>query len=605
MSAALLFLWRSEPLTDADRERFDRVAASFPTRLLERPHRSLESPDALVRVWARAGEAEPAAHEHGEHWLALAGNPTRADLGAPPADALAKRLLADRLTGSSAPLSPPFALVWREGPGRYEVEVDRSGLQHLYVRDEPGALWIASSSLALAAVAPTDVDVDAVAEWLSVGHFISDRTLLRAIRKLGPGERLTIAGGEVRRSAAWRPVAASFTGDPTGAYVASLVRSVRASHSGKAVALELTGGLDTRVLLAVHLARGLPIHAWTIGQDGCDELRTIERLRRRFAFSHRSVPVPPSFARRLPDLVPDFHELSDGEVSSLEYAPLLLAFEQGVAEGRHASITGGGAELARGFYFGVLGSDGRAVRGVPVEALHRKVTRYTEGVAELIRPELHSDPIAASLRVIEDFVRSSEGQTPGSILEDFYLRTRMQRFAGRNTTTTGAFYRQAAPFFDDELVDLVFSLPHESKRDGQVVRDAIARLCPGLTRVPLDTGMPVRSVSWRHPATQAARAVSFGRRGLVKFGGRAGAAIARRPPPPIPWSAATESNEFRDFAFDLLTARDARIGALCDRGRVEVRVREAFEGGSLYPAGLLLTLELTLRKLEAVTPRDT
>jgi hypothetical protein len=544
--------------------------------------------------------AGPAVHEDGERWLAVVGNPTRPDLSALPSGAVAARLLNERLVGSSNALSPPFGLVAHTAPGQYEVEVDRSGLQQLYIRDDdPEELWIASSSLALAAARSTEIDIDAVAEWLSVGHFMSNRTLLSGVRKLGPGERVRIADGTARVGEAWRPVPDSFTGDPTTAYVASLVRSVRANHSGGNVALELTGGLDTRVLLAVHLAHDLPIDAWTIGQDGCDELRTIERLRRRFRFEHRPVSVSASFAERLPDLVHDFHELSDGEVSALEYAPLLLAFEQGVAEQRDVSITGGGAELARGFYFGVLDATGRSVRGVPVDALHRKVTRYTDGVAELLRPELCPTPEAESMRVIENFIRESAADTPGAILEDFYLRTRMQRFAGRNTTTTGVFYRQGAPFFDNDLVDLVFSLPHESKREGRVVKEAIVELCPGLASVPLDTGMPVRPVSWRLPSTQVARALSFGRRGLVKFGGPVGAAIARRPPPPVPWAAAKENMAFRDFVFDVLNAREARINAFCDGPGVQGRVQRAFESGAFYPAGLLLTLEVTLRRLES------
>ena len=85
--------------------------------------------------------------------------------------------------------------------------------------------------------------------------------------------------------------------------------------------------------------------------------------------------------------------------------------------------------------------------------------------------------------------------------------------------------------------------------------------------------------------------MSFGRRGLVKFGGRAGAAIARRPPPPVPWNAAVESRAFRDFVFDLLNGADARVNSFCDPRGVQARLHAAFETSTLYPIGLLLTFE--------------
>jgi hypothetical protein len=260
-------------------------------------------------------------------------------------------------------------------------------------------------------------------------------------------------------------------------------------------------------------------------------------------------------------------------------------------------VSGGGGEIARGFYFGVLGSGSRRlVRGVPVDALTAYISRYAALHRSLL-PDVNRDPDASALAVVESFVRGSPATSPAGILEDFYLRTRMQRLAGRNSTTTGLFYRQATPFFANELVDLALALPTELKRNGWIVRNAILELCPSLAGIPLDSGAPVSPLSWRQPSTYVAYYRSLGRRGLVKYGGRAGRTFVRSRPPTVPWHAAAGSRVMRDFIGDLLEAADSRLYDLVDRSTVAATVHDAFEEGRFYRLGLFATLELTLRRV--------
>jgi hypothetical protein len=607
MGAALLFCRHLGGRSEELEERFERVAAAFPGRIATLPWRTARTRDALVRVWEHASSRGSALLEDAGHrWLALVGNPTSRELAAAAdTDAAAAFLLGEaRSPRGLDNVSPPFAAVTYDGISSYRLEADRAGLQQAYVAEEPDAIWLSSSALALAAVLRTDVDADALAEWLSVGHFLSERTIVRGIRKLGAGETLELSSTGVS-SHRRRPTPVEPDGDVVSAYAGGLVESVRATHVGEGISTELTGGLDTRMLLAVNLSQGFGGPTWTISQPGSDELVTIAQLRQRFTFPHETVTIAPSFAARLPELVTEMHELSDGEVNSIEYAPLLLAFEEAAASGRRVSVSGSGAELARGFYFDVLRARGEeTIRGVPTGALTRKVTKYTGGVHLALRTDFAANPRRSAERVIEEFTYGSPGTSPEGILEDFYLRTRMQRFAGRNTSTTGVFYRQATPFFGNAFVELVLGLPPAAKRGGWVVRRAIEELCPALADVPLDTGMPVRPVTWRHPETKARKLVSYGRRGLTKFGGRLGRAIARRPPGTVAWEAAAAEPAFRDFVGDLLGTRNARLKTLFVAEKVDAEVDRAFSTGHLYPLGLLLTVELTLRRLESA-PRAT
>lgn len=604
MSAALLLAWRGDGLDAARREDFERVAASMPRRV-----RALQSTDlvrgrALVRTWALdPDEPAPGPHVDGASggWVAVVGNPTpRAGIAlaaAPGERALATRLRAAGLAALDE-LSPPFAVVVGEPSGEAAVvAVDRCGLQHLYAReDRDGTVWVASSALALGRALGATLDAEGAAEWLAAGHFVSQRTFAREVRKLAPGERLRLGPDGCAVERRWLPPR-----DPPPAgddeYRSSFLDALAACHRDDGTAAELTGGLDSRLVLSGRIERGLPTLSWTLGQPGCAELRTVERLRERAGFEHIAVPIDATLGDRLPELALAMHELADGEVNAVEYAPLLLAFE--ALDGRRrVSVSGSGGEVARAFYWRA------ARRHGGVDALVRLVAAATGPARAALRPELAREPLEPLRAAVDEVVRSSPGRTAPAVLDDFYLRARMQRFAGRNVTTTGLFCRQALPFLDDRVVDAALALPAARKRQGRVVRDAVAAWAPALARVPLESGIAVRPRSWRAPGADARWALALARKALSRHGGALGRRVARPDPEPVPWDAVRAAPAFRDFVGDLLLARDSRIGALLDPGATAKLVERSLAGASLYPLGLVLTLELTLRSQAAQPGRS-
>jgi hypothetical protein len=291
------------------------------------------------------------------------------------------------------------------------------------------------------------------------------------------------------------------------------------------------------------------------------------------------------------------HDQADGEVNALEYAPLLVAFQQ-LADRRSVSVSGSGGEIARGYYYGTARPGPRG-GAVDTDALMHKLTTATGAARATIRRDLFSDSLQPLRRAVETVTRAIPGASPETVLDDFYIRARMQRFGGRNITTTGLHCRQALPFFDNRVVDVSLGLDPGRKRQGRVVRDAVAHWTPELARVPLDSGMAVAAPSWRTPASGARWASAMGRKAAVRYGGRAGRLLASRTPDVVPWTAARTEPAFRDFVHDLLPTSGARVHRLLDPGETDRLVNHALSGGPLYPLGLVLTLELTLRRFEA------
>jgi hypothetical protein len=308
------------------------------------------------------------------------------------------------------------------------------------------------------------------------------------------------------------------------------------------------------------------------------------------------VTVDERLIPRLPSLIDEMQKLSDGEANALEYAPLLMAFEQ--LEGhRVTSLSGVAGEIARGFYYGLLRSRSRQLRDIPIEALLAKETRPAASARDCFAQELSIDPIGELRMVVEDFVRKSHFETPEGILEDLYLRARLQRFAGRNFTTTGYFCRQGLPYFGNDFVDFVLRLPFETKLDGWIIRKSLMRISPKFSSVPLIAGMVVPPASWLRPDRALRRYSSLGRRAASKYGGNLGRRMAATGPEMVPWNAARSNPDFREFVQELLLAPQAKTASFLERDRVTGVIDGSFAGRNLYPLGLLITLELTLRRI--------
>jgi hypothetical protein len=372
-------------------------------------------------------------------------------------------------------------------------------------------------------------------------------------------------------------------------YRRTFLAAVGRGHADPLTAAELTGGLDSRLVLAARVQAGTERLSWTIGDPDSAEVRTIRRLQRAVPFDHVSAPVADGGAAVASVL--EMHALADGEVNALEYAPLLQAFP--TAAGRwNVSMSGSGGEIARGYYYAAI-KDAK----VDVDALVHKLSSATRPAVGALSRERFPEPYRPLREAVERFLASGVDSTAELAMEDVYIRGRMQRFAGRNVSTTGYFFRQALPFFDNDVIVASLGLAASRKRDGAVVRDAVADWVPAFARIALDSGIALAPRSWRHPTTHARWAVAMGRKALVRYGGKPGKTLARPAPAPVPWDTYRSAPEFREFVRDTVPVQGARVHEWMDPVAVNALVDAGLAGGNLYPLGQILTLELTLARL--------
>ena len=213
--------------------------------------------------------------------------------------------LPSRLIGMFA-----FAIADRRSDELFMAR-DRFGEKPLLYSDRSGGVSFASELRPLVALPETSRDLDpaALASFLCLNYVAGDQTLLKGIRRLGPGSwRLYRRGGEVRSARFWEP---PVSGDelPDVTVEAALERLTVlldravafALRSDVPVGIFLSGGIDSSLVASSVARAGRVSRAFclTIPERSYSEWEVAETSARRLG-------IPISKVTLSPDALGDF-----------------------------------------------------------------------------------------------------------------------------------------------------------------------------------------------------------------------------------------------------------------------------------------------------------
>jgi asparagine synthase (glutamine-hydrolysing) len=253
-------------------------------------------------------------------------NALRAQLAAPVAgttEALVAALYQAHGPGFASRLEGEFCLaVVDEAARRIVLAADAIGTHPLYWHAGPGGLVFGSdlSAVLRALPAPPRLNLHAVADYLTIGLVLGDKTLAGDVQLLGPAT--TLIYDLENRTATTReylPLASLFEQRWTDrdawmeALQSAFADAVRSAVEGtKPIGLSLSGGLDSRAILAAVNGGTSEIRTYTLGVDGCADQAIAARLSRIAGTRHRYFTLDRSYLR---DFLPNMAEmvaLTDG-----------------------------------------------------------------------------------------------------------------------------------------------------------------------------------------------------------------------------------------------------------------------------------------------------
>jgi asparagine synthetase B (glutamine-hydrolysing) len=400
----------------------------------------------------------------------------------------AAELLADYLERGGRALrglSGSFALaLWDGRRRRCHLVNDRFGLRNVYYAATAERLLFAPQLPALLADArvPRALDPQAAAEFLVFQCVLLDRTLLAAARLLPPASLLVFEPGRgARLERTWelryRPRPA-----PPAAHAAALADALRGAVARQAagparVALPLSGGLDSRALLAAMPSGRAPLHAVTYGRLGCDDVLVARRLARLTGAVHHTIVLRPGY---IADQAETMLARTGGMHSCLNAHAVLLGAARAFCD--LILLGNGGDCLLDGLWSGPPDSS-------EDELLARLLARLEIGVPRALAEELVAPgaPFAGVAERAAAGLRAAlapwRGAPAAERCDAFNVVHRHHRWVLQGVPAQAPELEYRHPYYDDDVVAAALEVPAGLRAHRAAHVAALRLLSPALARV--------------------------------------------------------------------------------------------------------------------------
>ena len=415
--------------------------------------------------------------------------------------AVAGTLVFDGLTGSAAlrlllreaELPSPD---WSRIRGQFAVLVRRSGRTFLLTdyfaafqlfRDLEARLFSTSFLAAANALPSLSFDPQGVYEFAFNVVPIGDDTVLSDLKLVGPDEVAELTAEGARFHPVAKPLPEEVVEMPVGERVARHRERLSAAigaHTGlfrQGVACPLSGGLDSRLLLAALRAEGAEPRVYVYGGPDEDDVEIARRIGEAEGFDVEIFdkeawphPEPDAFAEQVERNFQDYDGLPVyGEL--FENGANALARDRRHPGGALAA-SGGCGEIYRNFFF-------LPDRPTSASAVARIFfARFDRGDVTGAFDEREF------VRAIEDKILASlgcpgeRGPLPRPLIEQIYPRVRCRSFFGREISLEARYGPYLMPFLDREAVAEAMTLPMHLKNAGRFEAILLAATDPGLAR---------------------------------------------------------------------------------------------------------------------------
>jgi len=247
--------------------------------------------------------------------------------------------------------------IWDVRQGRLVLARDPFGIKLLYYRIEKDCLYFGSEMRAIRAMMAGGAEIDPTSLnlFLRYRYTPSPYTILKGVRKLAPGTKLTVQNGsyQVSRWYRFHPVPFARTksaGEAREELLALYKGAVRRQLiSDVPVGLLLSGGIDSALLLAMMNLNGNSWSTYTVGYGSTftdDELSDAAETASALGSKHTSVTITRSiFEKTLPKIVASLEE----PIAASSIVPMYFVCERARQDVKVALAGQGPDELFGGY----------------------------------------------------------------------------------------------------------------------------------------------------------------------------------------------------------------------------------------------------------------
>jgi len=343
---------------------------------------------------------------------------------------------------------------------------DRYGMKRIYYHEATAAFYFAAEAKAILAIRPElrNADPRSLAEFVACGCVLENRTLFKGLYALPGAAAWVFRNGSIDRNAYFQPQDwENQSPMEAEAYYqelrAILSRNLPRYLNGKErVGMSLTGGLDSRIVMASHKAApgALPCYSFGGMFRECEDVMLARRVAQACGQPYEVIPVGKEFLSKFSHYAERTVYLTDG-CTDVSHSPDLFANERAATIAPIRMTGNYGSEVLRGM---------RSFK--PVQPTPELFTPDFLGHVESAKAT-YSNLIRGHPLSFATFRQAPWHQYGLLALEETQLGIR-------------------SPFLDNELVCTVFRAPQSSVDNGISLR-LIADGNKSLLRIRTDRGL--------------------------------------------------------------------------------------------------------------------
>ncbi|GAC1523203.1 MAG: hypothetical protein NVS2B6_08830 [Thermoleophilaceae bacterium] len=437
-----------------------------------------DPPERLGGVSYRAFEATRAAM--------FAGRPYRwtGEREAEGRGPLDPRLYLDPAERWAEGLDGRFAVV-RADDRMLEVFSDRTGGYPVFETASQEVVWLSNNAELLRVIGGgAELSPAVLASLLGGGWSLSGHPAWAGIVRIAPGaiHGVSLTGRTQRAIGTEAPAAIGKGFDARRAAVTlTQATAALADWPGRPSVVPLTGGRDSRLVLAGALAARLDFETTTGGVDGAPDVEVARALAGAAGVRHTLIADDPHgslegdwpLAARLLALT------AAGTVSLSDAAGFPFGPRAGALPLWHS---GQGGEIARSYYGTGAGSSAEDL----VEHLYRRFVGRRAGRSELLSADGREPVVAALASFVAE--QLDRGVCAADVPDMFYLERRMGSWAGPTHGCVEYVRDTTSPLWSHRLLRDELGLPaHQRERELFHLR-VLRELRPELCEIPFEDG---------------------------------------------------------------------------------------------------------------------
>ncbi len=386
---------------------------------------------------------------------------------------------------------------------------DKFGLQPLYYSILADGIIFAAEIKAILKEKNVrkNLDYKSFADFLHYGLILGQKTLFQNIKLLAPGSILTfdVANKKSTMTKYWQ-LEALFV--ENGRYnpkvtkeevVSYLVKSIKARSTHKEIlGLSLSGGLDSRAILAGLEKDSEGLYSYTLGLAGCADQKLAKMMARVGKTNHEFIELDKNYLEDFHGMANKMTYLSDGMYHPHESTEM-LALEYFKSARFKILLRGHGGEIAKA----ALAYPVMVNPQVYACTNGKEILEYIFNITNMVIRDNVPDKLftssfyeqtknAARQSLDESCGEVSEVLAPADVCIYYYIHEHIRRQVVASLEIFRTQIEVRMPYVDEEYMEALLQLPVNQRNRGEIHFNLIKRCMPELIKIPdSNTGAPL------------------------------------------------------------------------------------------------------------------